>query len=163
MASGDSLLILGPLHNEPPAADAATFDTRNSRPCLDFDAATSESCVFTAIMPQHYAGSGVDVIIWWAASTDSTTTHVCTWQGQWEDWSALDLDGDSFAAAQSTGSSPNATLGIPTVTVIGFTNGAQIDNVIAGDPFRLKLTRNVSAGDDMTGDGELYAVELQET
>jgi len=114
-------------------------------------------------MPQLYGGSGTDVYIWWAASTDSTTTHVCTWQAQWEDWSALDLDGDSFAAAQSTGGNPNATLGVPTVTSINFTDGGEMDSVGAGDPFRLKITRNVSAGDDMTGDGELYVVEIRET
>ncbi len=50
MASGDTLLIFGPLHNEPPSSDAATFDTRNLHPVLDFDASTDESAVFSSII-----------------------------------------------------------------------------------------------------------------
>ena len=45
MSSGDTLLIFNPLHNEPPASNPATLDTRNQHPILDFDAATNESAV----------------------------------------------------------------------------------------------------------------------
>jgi len=163
MASGDTLCVFGPLHNEPPSSNAATFDTRNSRPCLDFDASTDESCVFSCIMPQNYAGTtGVTVILKWAASTDNNAAHTCDWEVAFEDWSALDLDGDDFAAANTTTDNPSATLGVITSTSITFTDGADMDSVAAGDPFRVKVTRDADGG-DMTGDAELYALEIQET
>lgn len=164
MASGDTLLIFSPLQNEPPSSNPATLDLRNLRPCLDFDADTDESAVFTSIMPAHYDGGGVDVIIKWAASSDNNNAHECYWDAAFEDWSALDLDGDDFAAVQSANDSPSATLGVITSTTISFTDGAQMDNVAAGDPFRLKITRDADNGsDDMTGDAEIFAIEIAET
>jgi len=161
MASGDTLVEFGPLHNEPTSSNAATFDTRNQRPCLDFDGSTDEYAVFTAIMPQHYDGGGVYVILKWAASTDNNNAHTCDWEAAFEDWSALDLDGDDFAAAQTATGNPNGTLGVPTSTSISFTDGAQMDNVAAGDPFRLRIMRDADGG-DMTGDAELYFLEIRE-
>ena len=43
MASGDTLLVFTPLHNEPPASNFATLDLRNLHPVLDFDPTTNES------------------------------------------------------------------------------------------------------------------------
>ena len=165
MASGDTLVVFHPYNNEPPSSNYATLDTRNQRPCLDFDASTDESAVFSGIMPQHYAGTtGVTVILKWAASTDNNNAHACYWDAAFEDWSALDLDGDDFAAVNSANGNPSATLGIITSTSITFTDGADMDNVAAGDPFRLKVTRDADNGsDDMTGDAEIYAVEIRET
>ena len=48
MASGDTLVVLTPLGNEPPVSNPATFDFRNNHPVLDFDDATNESAVFSA-------------------------------------------------------------------------------------------------------------------
>lgn len=165
MASGDTLCVLHPYNNEPPSSAYATLDTRNGRPCLDYDASTDESAVFSGIMPQNYAGTtGVDVIIKWAASSDNNNAHACYWDAAFENWSALDLDGDSFAAVNSQSGNPNATLGIITSTTIQFTDGADMDNVAAGDPFRLKVTRDADNGsDDMTGDAEIFAIEIRET
>ena len=164
MASGNTLLIFTPLGNEPPAANYATFDVRNQHPCLDFDAATNESAVWTGIMPQHYAGTtGVTVLIHWAASTDTTDTHHCYWDAGFELCAGLDMDSDSFAAVNSVDTDHcNATTGIETITSIAFTNGADMDSVIAGSLFRLIITRD-AANDDMTGDAEVYAVEIRET
>ena len=70
MASGDTLLIFTPLHNEPPATNPATLDTRNQHPVLDFDATTNEDAVFSAVMPRSYAATtGLTVYIHYAMSS----------------------------------------------------------------------------------------------
>jgi hypothetical protein len=163
MGSGQTLAVFYPSDNEPPAANPATLDLRNLRPCLDFDATTNETAIFTGVMPQHYAGGGVTVYIHWAASTDTTDTHHCFWDAAFELCTGLDLDGDSFAAVNSLDTDHcNATSGIETVTAITFVDGADMDSVVAGALFRLLITRD-AANDDMTGDAELLAVELKET
>lgn len=162
MASGDTLLIITPYNNEPPSATYATLDLRNYHPVLDFDAAADESAVFTAIMPRNYAGGGVTVYLHWVA-TDTNDTHHCFWDAAFERISGQDIDADGFAAVQSNDTThPNATSGIETITDIPFTNGAQMDSVVAGDIFRLKITRD-AVNDDMTGDAELLGIEIKET
>lgn len=165
MASGNTLVVLTPLSNEPPATIYATLDTRNAHPVLDFDATTNELAVFTGVMPRHYAGGGVTVYLHWSASTDTNAAHYCYWDAAFERIAQndLDIDADSFAAVQSVdNTSPNATSGKTTVAAISFTNGAQMDSVVAGDLFRLQITRD-AANDDMTGDAELLGIEIKET
>jgi hypothetical protein len=116
-------------------------------------------------MPRHYAGGGVTVYLHWAASTDTTAAHHCYWDAAFERIAAddLDIDADSFAAAQSVDTDHcNATSGKVTITAITFTNGAQMDSVVAGDLFRLRITRD-AANDDLTGDAELLGIEIKET
>lgn len=164
MASGDTLLIFHPYNNEPPAANYATLDTRNSRPCLDFDPTTNESAVLSAVMPQQYAGTtGVTVYIHYAMSTAEADTI---------DWDAafelvgdqdLDVDGDDFAAVNSVDDTTvPGTSGLVDVVSIAFTDGADMDSVVAGDGFRLKITRD-AASDDAAGDAELFWIEIRET
>jgi hypothetical protein len=163
MASGDTLLVFSPLGNEPPATNAATFDTRNSHPCLDFDATTNESAVWSAVMPQHYDGGGVTVYIHCAMT--SAEANTMDWDAAFERIGdgQLDIDGDSFAAVQSVDNTTvPGTTGLVDVVSIAFTDGAQMDSVAAGELFRLKVTRD-AASDDAAGDAELYAVELRET
>ena len=163
MASGDTLAVFTPYNNEPPAANYATLDLRNYHPVLDFDATTNELATFTGILPRNYAAGGVTVYIHWAASTDTTDTHHCYWDAAFELCTGLDMDADSFAAVNSVDTDHcNATSGIETVTAIAFTDGADMDSVIAGALFRLQITRD-AANDDMTGDAELYAIEIKET
>ena len=164
MASGNTLLIFTPLHNEPPSSNAATFDTRNQHPVLDFDATTNESAVFSAVMPQHYAGTtGVTVYLHYAMSSAEANTV---------DWDAAfeligdqdqDLDADGFAAVNSVDDTTvPGTSGLVDVVSIAFTDGADMDSVQAGDGFRLKITRD-AASDDAAGDAELRFVEIRET
>lgn len=164
MASGDSLLIWTPLHNEPPSSNAATFDTRNQHPVLDFDATTNESAVFSAVMPQHYAGTtGVTVYIHYSMS--SATADTVDWDAAFERIGdqQLDVDGDSFAAVNSVDDTTvPGTSGLVDVVSIAFTDGADMDSVAAGELFRIKITRDASS-DDATGDAELHAVEIRET
>lgn len=164
MASGDTLLIFHPYNNEPPVATYATLDTRNSRPCLDFDPTTNESAVFSAVMPQHYVGTtGVTVYIHYAMSTAEADT--IDWDAAFElvGDQQLDVDGDSFAAVNSVDNTTvPGTSGLVDVVAIPFTNGAQMDSVVKGEGFRLKVTRD-AASDDAAGDAELFWVEIRET
>lgn len=163
MATGDTLLIFTPLHNEPPASNPATFDTRNAHPVLDFDASTNESAVFSAVMPQHYAGGGVTVFIHYAMS--SATSNTVDWDVAFERIGdqALDIDADSFAAANSVDNTTvPGTSGLVDVVSVAFTDGADMDSVATGEGFRLMVTRD-AASDDAAGDAELLFVEIRET
>lgn len=163
MASGDTLLVWTGQANEPPAANAMTMDTRNSHPVYDADAAATERRVVSGVMPQHYDGGGIDVLFHHTMSVDNNALHGVRTDIALEDDSALDLDADDFAAAQSVTTAPNATLGIETVGTIPFTDGAQMDNVGKGDRFRLYIERDHDHGDDdATGDTEYAHIEMRE-
>jgi hypothetical protein len=164
MASGNTLLVFGPYNNEPPSSNYATLDTRNQHPCLDFDASTNESAVFSSVMPQHYAGTtGVTVYLHYAMS--SATADTVDWDVSWERIGdqQLDIDSDSFAAVNSVDNTTvPGTSGNVDIVSVAFTDGADMDSVAKGESFRLKVTRDASS-DDATGDAELYKVELRET
>ena len=164
MASGDTLVQFGPLHNEPPSSNAMTFDTRNQHPILDADATVNESAVFSAVMPQHYAGTtGVTVYIHYAMST--ATSDTVDWDAAFEliGDQQQDLDSDGFAAVNSVDNTTvPGTSGLVDIVSIAFTDGADMDSVAAGEGFRLKITRD-AASDDAAGDAELRWVEIRET
>lgn len=166
MASGNTLCIFQALANEPPTSNYATLDTRNAQPCLDFDASTDESAIFSGILPRHYSGGGLTVSILWAAT--SAITGTCRWNASIErqEDEGQDLDSDGFATAQAAGATAPGTSGALQYTDITFTNGAQMDSLAAGERFRLKITRDADGTggtDDMAGDAELFAVEIRES
>ena len=163
MASGDTLLIFTPLHNEPPSSNNATLDTRNSHAVLDFDDTTNEDAVFKAIMPQAYSGGGVTVYLHYAMT--SATSGDVDWDVAFERVSdqVQDIDSDGFAAANSVDNTTvPGTSGNVDVVSVAFTDGADMDSVTAGDGFRVKVTRD-AVSDTATGDAELWAVEIRET
>lgn len=164
MATGDTLLVFTPLHHEPVTADSATIDLRNSHPVLDFDASTNESTVFSSVMPQSYsAATGVTVKIHYAMT--SGITGDIDWDVSWERIGddVLDIDADSFAAVNSVDNTTvNGTSGNLDVVSVTFTAGADMDSVVKGDAFRIKVTRDAAA-DTATGDAELLRLELQDT
>jgi hypothetical protein len=124
-------------------------------------AAADSEIQISGIMPPHYAGGGVTVSIYWAAS--NATTGDCVWTAAWERHTT-DLDVHSLAAARTTTSTTNGTNGVITVTSIAFTNGAQMDSVAAGEGFTLEITRDANAaGDTMANDAHILAVEVRET
>jgi len=164
MASGNTLLIFTPLHNEPPAADYATLDIRNQHPVLDFDAADDESAVFSGILPRHYAGGGITVYIHVAFS--SATSGNSVWNVSFERIcnEDIDIDGDSFGVVQEINLEAPNPCGMVKVGHVDFTDGAQIDNLTVGEGLRLKITRDADNIDDnAVGDAELLFVELKET
>jgi hypothetical protein len=165
MAAGDTLLILGPYHNEPPAANYATLDTRNLHPVLDFDDTTDEAAVFSAVLPRSYAGGGLTVYIHYAMTSAEADDVI--WQAAIERIGdgVQDIDADGFAAAQSSGAvTVPGTSGLVDICTVVFTDGAQMDSLAVGEAFRLKINRDAdNANDDAVGDAELVAVEIRET
>lgn len=165
MASGNTLCIFTALHNEPPASAFATFDTRNAHAVLDFDASTDEEAVFRGVMPQNYAGGGLTLKIH-VMLTSATSGNVVL-QAALERVTGQDADSDGFASFQASGQvAANGTSGIESIATITFTNGAQMDSVVAGDEFRLKIRRDAdstTATDDAAGDMEYKSCELRET
>jgi len=174
MASGDSLLVWGVLHNEVTDVDFATLDfilTTSSDepddviPVLDFSPTTpNEFAVFANIMPAHYAGTtGVTVTIIWAA--EATTGNV-KWDVAFKRMAdTSSLTGNTYAAVQSTTTGTDGTARDINTTVITFTDGAQMNSVVAGDYFRMAVERDAAdGGDTMNGDdAELVTVYLSET
>lgn len=165
MASADTLLSFLPADNEPPSASYATLDIRNGHPVLDFDAAADEIAIFSGVLPRNYAGGGITIKLHLMAT--SATSGTSRWLTAIERMdTGTDLDADSFATANSAGVASTGTAGAPFNLDIVHTSGAQMDSLAAGDPFRLKVTRDAdgtSGTDDMAGDAELVAVEIRET
>ena len=163
MASGDTLAIFTPLHNEPPASNHAALDLRNAHPVLDFDPTTNESAVFSTVMPRHYGAGGVTVYLHYAMST--ATADTVDWDVAFERIGdhAQDIDNDGFAAVNSVDDTTvPGTSGNVDIVSVAFTNGADMDSVAVGEGFRLKVTRD-AASDDAAGDAELLFVEIKET
>lgn len=163
MSSGDTLLTFTPLNAEPAASDYATHDLRNRHPVIDFDAAANEYINFSGIMPRNYTGNGVTVYIHYCMA--SAVADTIDWDAAFERIGdqQQDIDSDGFAAANSV---DNTTVpgsdGDVDIVSIAFDDGADMDNVAAGEGFRLQISRD-AANDDASGDANLVFVEIKET
>lgn len=152
-----TLFRFSALDAQPPSSNYAQFRTRNNVAVLDFDASTDESTNFVGVIPEGADfTTGISVRIHWIAT--SATSNDVIWTAAFER-ANTDLDSDSFATGVSATSTTNATSGIITTTVINF-SGSEIDGLTAGEPFRIKISRDADNGSDtMTGDAELVIVE----
>ena len=163
MASGNTLAELLPLSSEFPAANGAEIDARNSRPVLDFDPDNDEDAIFTKILPDHYAGGGFTLHVFYAMSS-AEVGDVLLKAAIERIGTSQDIDSDSFAPPQSASASTvPATSGVPGEVAITFTN-AQIDGLVKGELYRVKITRDADdAADTAAGDLEFIGAEIRET
>lgn len=164
MASGQTLLVLNAISGVPPASGFAALDSRNGHAVLAFDDTGDESVDFESLLPRNYAGAGLTVAIVWLAAT--ATTGNVRWDVSFERHQdeTTDLDTDSFAAAQSVTSGAPSVNGSPQYAEISFTDGAQIDGLVAGESFRVRVLRDAdNVADTMVGDAQLMRLEIRET
>ena len=161
MAANDTLAVWEAIGGAPPAAAAATVDVRNSHVVVDFDADTNETIYFSSVLPKHYAGGNIACKLHWMAT--SATSGNVRWSTAFERLEAggPDLDSSGFQTAVEATAAANSTSGKLTVTALTLT---ALDGAVAGDAFRIAVTRvaNDGTNDTMTGDAELLAVELVE-
>lgn len=162
MASGNTLCVFLPYHNEPPSSNFALLDLRNGHPVLVFDPTTQWIAIFTGVLPRHYAGGGITVYVHWSSAG---TTNTVGWDVAFERIgdSQQDIDSDGFASAQTiTAVTVPATSGHVDITNVAISDGANIDSIAVGESFRLRIRRDV-ANDTSASNAELLAVELKET
>jgi len=163
MASGDELVIFGVSDYKYPATNFATYDTRNNHDRLDFDASVNESVIFGGVLSSVYAGGGLTVELTLCATTAVTGDMVFNVSIERKN-NALDRDADSFATAQVATGTTSATSGAAVTLTATFTSGAQMDGLLAGESFRIKVERDaVNVSDTMAGDAELETVVVKET
>lgn len=162
MASGDTLAIFGPAANQPPAANYATFNTRNGHLVLEFDATVQEVAVFAGRMPRNYGGGDLIASLAWLAA--SATSGTMGWDVTFErDNAALDLDADGWATPQAiapiTVPAVSGKIAMTSVTCPAGAGGTA--DIAAGEDFRVRVRRDV-AGDSATGDAQFVSLELRE-
>ena len=159
---GEWSLRFTALANLPPASNPATFNTRNATPVLEFDTTTQEIAIFLSVLPNDYAAGGLTVCAHWA--TASATTGTGGWDVAIERIgdSQQDIDSDAFATAQTiTAVTVPASTGLVDITCVNIANGADMDSLVGGESFRLRVRRDV-ANDTAAGDAQLLAISLVE-
>src|SRR5262245_43585802 len=149
MAANETLAIWEAVGGIPPAAAAATLDTRNGHVVLDFDADANESMHFESVLPKHYAGGNLACRLHWMAT--SATSGNVRWSAAFERLEANgpDLDTTDFQTAVEANGAANGTSGKLTVTTLTL---AVLDSAVAGDTFRIAIGRvaNDATNDTMT-------------
>lgn len=162
-AKGQTLAALFPGGSVPPSTNYATYNVRNGHPVLEFDTTTGESTTWTGIMPRRYSGNGITVYV--HSMMASATSGTVGWTVEIErmDAGGTDFDSDSFASAQTiTAATVPGTSGQILVQNVAITSGVNMDSLVAGEPYRIRITRDV-ANDTATGDAQLVMVEIRET
>lgn len=169
MASGQPVVEV--IEVVPPATSYATQDTRagGSTPAeaftvWDFDASATEYLDFKCRLSEDYDGGGLTFTLPWTAT--SATSGEVVWEMAIRRLdTAEDPDAahtyDFNTAADSTAPGTN---GQPVYPTIAFTHGADMDNWAAGELAWVRVRRkHDAAGDDMTGDAELWTISGKET
>lgn len=172
MASGDTLLILTPLDNTPPATVYATLDTMTgtsspveSIPVLDFDDTTAEYADFYCVMPRNYAGGGITITFMWsAAATANTGVLRAAFRRVQDDAEDLDTTAQTYDYNTTGALTPANVVGEVAYDTLTFTNGADMDSVAVGEYFILRVGRAPADGNDtLVGDLSIHAIEIKET
>lgn len=164
MASGNTLRNFGALDNEPALSNPAIPVKRNGHWGISFDQSTDQFGVFSDVLPSNYAGGGLTAILHWTCF--GAVSGNVMWFAEIERVGvAQDIDSDSFATGiAAAASAVPATDGILKTTSIAFTSGAQMDSLVVGERYRLRISRDANhASDTAAAPTEIWNVEVKET
>jgi len=159
--------VFTPLNNQPPTGTSAfaTLDTRSAGVAvLDFDSTALESAIFVGCLPEAaVTTSGLKVRLAWTADT-VTNTDAVVWAIQWQRIdTSTDLDTDAFSNTVTATAAASGTAGVPVITEITITGTANLDSLVAGDFYRIKISRDgTNASDALTNDACLVGVEIRD-
>lgn len=154
-----------PLDNQPPTSAYATLDTRTAGVAvLDYDSTALESAIFVGCLPEAaVTTSGLKVRLVWTADT-VTNTDAVVWAIQWQRIdTSTDLDADAFSNTVTATAAASGTAGVPVITEITITGTANLDSIVAGDFYRVKISRDgTHTSDALTNDACLVGVEIRD-
>lgn len=161
---GQILEILYPAANFAPLSVRTGGSTPAERvPVYLFDASTIEYLDFKVLL-RGYGGGGLTIMLPWSAA--SATSNAVRWGAairRMQD-DAEDIDAAhtyDFNDVDDTCASLSGELSYPTIT---FTNGVDMDSWAEGEIAIVRVRRNAShANDNMSGDAELWGIEIRET
>lgn len=171
MASGDTLAVFHPADNTPPATVYATLDTitgastpAEAVPVLDFDDTTVEYADFYGVFPNHYANGGVTLtFVWSAAAATNNGAWAAAFRLIDDDNEDLDTTAFTYDYNQTADLTPPSAVGEVAYDTLAFTNGADMDSVIANKYFILRVKRPAPSGTKITGDCSIHAIIVKET
>ena len=111
--------------------------------------------------------SSMSNIIGQLGEAGANTTDEVIWNAAFEriaDGGAMGSGGSDFAAVNAVTDTVDDDADDANLAAITFTDGADMDSVVAGDPFRLQIIRDADNGSDTAaGDANLLYVEIKET
>lgn len=154
--------IFTPLGAEFPSSNFPQLTLNNRRPVLGFDTTTSETCYWTAVIPQGWTGTVTAIISYAMASAISGGIAFDVAVEAITSGDATDTDATtSFASVNTaTDSSVPGTAGYMEQISVTLSN---LDSAAAGDLVRFSLARATSNGTDTaTGDAYVFAMEIRD-
>jgi hypothetical protein len=172
MASGNTLLVLTPPDCNPPATLYATLDwvvgtstPAENIPVLDFDDTTVEYADFYCVMPSHYsAATGVTLtFVWSAAANSNNGVWAAAFRLVGDDVEDLDTTAHTYDYNTTADLTPPSAVGEVAYDTLTFTAGADMDSVVAGSYFVLRVRRPAPSGTKITGDCSLHAIIITDT
>lgn len=165
MASGQSLCSASAESGYGPTGGTHAPYSENARgePVRLYGASTDAHHQFDLVLPTNYAGGGLTVDIYWDG--ESATSGSVVWNAAFERNNAgATMTSDNFSSAQAATTTTAGSAGVSSKTTITFTDGSQMASIAAGDPFRIRITRDADNGSDtMTGNARLYLIAIKET
>lgn len=152
-----------PLDNQPTTSAYATFDTRDSGVAvLDFDSTALEHAAFVSALPEAAdTSAGLKIRIAW--TPDAATTAEAVWGVAFQRIDlTTDLDADAFSNFVTASAAASGTAGVPVITELTLTGTANLDSIVAGDFFRVRISRDgTHTSDALTADACLVGVEIR--
>jgi len=147
--------------NRTKGSQAPRLDDVDGLAVLDFDADRDQIAEFSGTLLPSYRGSGIDVKIHFSMS--SAVVGTVRWAVSMRRNLADDRSRDFTSSKFVSQSVPKNHLE-NTVGVFSFQDGEEMDQIGAGDPFILRVTREATHPDDTApGDAELITIEVFES
>lgn len=171
MASGDTLVSWRALDAELPIDEFATFGTLLAVatgphdpvfPFLLFDDAVNRKAYFGSVMPNHYAGGGVNVqVVWMSPATSGNVVWIVSFK-RMED-GVQRLDNLFFGNESNVIATTDNVAHVIDYDTIAVSDGAGINLIEAGEYFWMEMFRDGDSGSDtLTNEARLLSIIISE-
>jgi len=171
MATGETMLAVYAQDAALPATLAAALDIvvgtstpAENIPVLAYDDTTVEYADWLCWLPRSYGGGGLTLTFGWAAAA---ATNNGVWAAAFrhvpDDAEDLNTTAHTYDYNTTADLTPASAVGEVVYDTLTFTNGADMDSVVAGSYFILRVKRPAPSGTKITGDQYLHVIEIKET